>query len=180
MTKPALRFALATGLFFSVASVDVGPDGVVVAAATAAKKKKKSDASAEASGKDDGKGDKKAEKKGDKKGSDAPREELRTTGPATIQRDAFSEKQFENSAKAERKRDEQIDEIKGLLGKLKPADERRGELVFRLAEIYWAKSKFIYQKEFKNFDDAYQKWVDNGRTGKEPQLASFTSESEAY
>jgi TolA-binding protein len=175
MTKPALRFALATGLIFSFASLEVTADGVGVASAVAAKKKKKGDD--KAVGDKDGK---KEEKKDDKKATEPPKEELRTTGPATIQRDAFSEKQFENSAKAEKKRDEQIDEIKALLGKMKPNDERRGELVFRLAEIYWAKSKFIYQKEFKNFDDAYQKWVDNGRGGKEPQLASFTAESEAY
>jgi TolA-binding protein len=176
MTKPTLRFALITGLFFGAASVDVGPTGVEVAAASAAQKKKKKQAE-----------DPKADDKGDAKaktdaanGKDAPKEELRTTGPATFQRDAFSEKEFENSAKAEKKRDEQIKEIKDLLGKMKPEDPRRGELVFRLAEIYWAKSKFIYQKEYKAFDEAYQKWVDNGRVGKEPQLGSFTAESDAY
>ena len=43
--------------------------------------------------------------------------------------------------------------------------------MFRLAETYWEKSKFIYQSEFKEFDDVYTKWVDAGRQGKEPQLA---------
>ncbi len=168
MTKTALRFAVVAGLTFSLASVDVGPQGLTIAAARAAKKKKAAPKADE----------KKAE---DKKAGDAPaKEELRTTGPANIKREAFSEKAFENSAKAEKKRDETINEIKALLGKLKPDDERRGELVFRLAEIYWAKSKYIYQKEFKEFDESYQKWVDNGRGGKEPQLTGFIAESDAY
>ena len=131
MTKPTLRFALITGLFFGAASVDVSPTGLEVAAASAAKKKKKKSDEPKA---DADKGDKKAASGGDAPAA-APKEELRTTGPATIQRDAFSEKGFENSAKAEKKRDEQIKEIKDLLGKMKPEDPRRGELVFRLAEI---------------------------------------------
>ena len=174
MSKPALRVALLTSLFFGAASVEITSDGVSVSAAQARKKKKsKKSKKAEAA--------KKEEPAAAAGKEDTPaNQELRTTGPATIQREAFSEKQFENSARAETKRNEQIKEIKDLLGKLKPDDRRRGELVFRLAEIYWAKSKFIYQTEFKTFDDAYQKWVDNGRSGKEPTLAKYTAESEAY
>lgn len=174
MTKPTLRFALITGMFFGAASIDLTTD-VPTFAAASAKKKKKAATEEPAPAADKAKGDKKATAV-----PDAPKEELRTTGPATIQRDAFSEKEFENSAKAEKKRDEQIKEIKDLLGKMKPEDSRRGELVFRLAEIYWAKSKFIYQKEYKGFDEAYQKWVDNGRGGKEPALGGYTAESDAY
>lgn len=165
MPKTALRFAVVAGLSFTFASVDVTPQGFTLTAAHAAKKKAKKNVD---------------DKAAVAVAAEAPKEELRTTGPANIKREAFSEKAFENSAKAEKKRDETIGEIKTLLGKLKPEDERRGELVFRLAEIYWAKSKYIYQKEFKEFDDGYQKWVDNGRNGKEPQLASFIAESDAY
>ena len=171
MTKPTLRFALITGMFFGAASIDLTNDAPTFAAAAAAKKKKKAVA------------EEPTTEKSDKKAAvvpETPKEELRTTGPATIQRDAFSEKEFENSAKAEKKRDEQIKEIKDLLGKMKTDDSRRGELVFRLAEIFWAKSKFIYQKEYKGFDEAYQKWVDNGRGGKEPSLGTYTAESDAY
>ena len=170
MSKPAIRFALVTGLVFGAASIDISTHGLGVKSAMAAKKKKaKADAAAD-----------KADEKASTPVPDAPKEELRTTGPAAIKRDAFSEKSFENSAKAEAKRDEQIKDIKDLLSKMKPDDQRRGELVFRLAEIYWNKSKFIYQKEFKTFDETYQKWVDNGRSGKEPALTSFNAESDAY
>ncbi len=180
MPKPALRFALLTTLFFGAASMDLTSDGPAIAAAHAAKKKKKG---AAAKAKDDAKkAAADAKKAADAKAAEeeAPKEELRTTGPATIKREAFSEKEFENSKKAEAKRDESITTIKDLLGQLKPEDPKRGELVFRLAEIYWAKSKYIYQKEYKSFDEAYQKWVDNGRGGKEPQLGSYTNDSDAY
>ena len=181
MSKPSLRCALLVAFAFVAVSVEVTPQGVTVAAASAAKKSSKKT-------KKDGKDDSKSAEKSDSKRPDkkdeaaapSPKEELRTTGPATIQRDAFADKKFENSAKAEKKRDEQIKEIQKLLEKLKGDDSRRGELVFRLAEIYWEKSKFIYQTEFKEFDEDYQKWVDTGRQGKEPQLGSFTKKSEAY
>ena len=79
-------------------------------------------------------------------------EALRTTGPAAIKRvDALSQKKFDNSKKAYAKRDEQIAEIKALLPKMR-GKPQEGELVFRLAEIYWNRSKFVYESEFKDFD----------------------------
>jgi TolA-binding protein len=120
--------------------------------------------------------DKKADDSSQKKSDDS----LRTTGPANIQReDTLSNKQIEMSKAAEAKRDEAIAEIKGLLPKV-AGKSQEGELVFRLAEIYWQKSKVAYQSEFKDFDDAYNKWVDAGRQGKEPQLASYTKKSDVY
>lgn len=107
----------------------------------------------------------------------APEEELRTTGPATLKM-PMSEKDFDNSAKADKKRDEAIEEIRGLLPKVRGS--QKGELVFRLAELYWEKSRYIYAKDFKAFDAAYQKWVDEGRQGKEPKLEDYTEKSEAY
>jgi TolA-binding protein len=173
--------AITTALFFG-ASFEIGADGVTIAAAHAAKKKKKDDKKSDAKA-DEKSDDKKSDKKADDKKADdkaAPADEkLRTTGPAQLQRDAFSSKQFDNSAKADRKRDEQIEEIKKVLPKMR-GKSQEGELVFRLAEIYWDKSKFVYQTEFKDFDDAYTKWIDGGRQGKEPQLAGYTKKSEAY
>ncbi|MCC7071088.1 MAG: tetratricopeptide repeat protein [Deltaproteobacteria bacterium] len=169
----ALAF-LVLGLF--ALNAEIGPQGLGVASAAAAKKKKSDK-------KDEKKDEKKAaDKKDDKaaeKGEEKKDEALRTTGPASIKRDAFSAKQFDNSAKADKKRDEQIEEIKGLLPKMH-GKSQEGELIFRLAEIYWDKSKFAYQTEFKEFDDAYQRWVDGGRQGKEPQLTAFAKKSEAY
>lgn len=104
-------------------------------------------------------------------------EELRTTGPASL-KVPMSVKNFDNSAKADKRRDQAIEEIKSLLPKVK--GENKGELVFRLAELFWEKSRYIYGLEFKVFDETYQKWVDEGRQGKEPKLESFIVESEAY
>ena len=153
--------------------------GPAAAFAAPAKKKK---ATADDKKPDDAAADDDKDGKGKKKGDDKkPAEEaLRTTGPAQIQReDALSGKAFENTARADGKRDEQIKEIKGLLPKV-AGKSQEGELVFRLAEIYWQKSKFAYQTEFKEFDDAYNKWVDSGRQGKEPQLTSYTKKSDVY
>lgn len=177
MLQP-LRVLALSATFALAFGAEVSPEGVSLPAAHAAKKKgdKKDEAKSDDKKADDAKaGDAKA---GDKK-EEKKDEALRTTGPASIKRDAFSAKQFDNSAKADKKRDEQIDEIKGLLPKMH-GKSQEGELIFRLAEIYWDKSKFAYQTEFKTFDDDYQKWVDGGRQGKEPTLAAFTKKSEAY
>jgi TolA-binding protein len=107
----------------------------------------------------------------------APSEELRSTGPATLAL-PLKEKDFDNSQKADKKRDEQIAEIRELLPKTKGAT--KGELIFRLAEAYWAKSRYVYFKEFKEYDAKYSDWVDNGRAGKEPKLNDFLIKSEAY
>src|SRR3990172_1120733 len=134
MTLSPLRALAFVVLGLVAFNVEIGPHGVGVAAAAAAKKKKSDK-------KGDGKaGEKKDEKAGDKKADDKKPEEkkdeaLRTTGPASIKRDAFSAKQFDNSAKADKKRDEQIEEIKGLLPKMH-GKSQEGELIFRLAEIY--------------------------------------------
>lgn len=172
---PLRALALSAAVFVGF-SIEMGDHGPAFEAAQAAPKKKKK------AKKDDAKDDKKADKKDDKKDGAAEKapadEALRTTGPATIQRDAFAEKKFDNSAKADKKRDEAIEEIKKVLPKV--TGGKQGELVFRLAELYWEKSKFVYQTEFKEFDDVYTKWVDGGRQGKEPQLASFLKKSDAY
>src|SRR5690606_38329271 len=69
-------------------------------------------------------------------------------------------------------------EIRTLIPKVK--GEQKGELIFRLAELYWAKSRYIYFQEFKQFDEAMQAYVDGGHQGKEPRLEDFTGKSEAY
>lgn len=164
-----LREMLVTLSLFAVAAPLV-VQVIDIPAAHAKKKKKKR---------------KKKSKKASKKKEEAkaeeaptkPEEELRTTGPAAL-KIPMSEKDFDNSAKADKKRDEVIEELRALLPKID--GEKKGELVFRLAEIYWEKSRYIYAKEFKVFDETYQKWVDEGRQGKEPKLEQFMEKSEAY
>jgi len=125
---------------------------------------------------------KKKKKKSKKKSTAAaqkPAAEEERTGPATLKMEVRT-KNFDNSAKADKKRDELIKEIKELLGNEGLGKRTKDELVFRLAEAYWQKSKYIYNQEFEAFDEEYQRWVDEGMQGKEPKLESFTKESEAY
>jgi cellulose synthase operon protein C len=181
MALSPLRALLVVSVVFGASSIEVGDAGPTFQGAHAAKKKKKKSEEKADEPADAKKADaKKADAKDGKAEEKAPAvdEALRTTGPANIQRDAFAEKKFDNSAKADKKRDEAIEEIKKLLPKVKGGQQ--GELVFRLAELYWEKSKFVYQTEFKEFDDAYTKWIDAGRQGKEPQLATYLKKSDAY
>ncbi len=178
MAQSAFRVFALSFVLFLAGTIDVTPQGLSFPAAMAKKKKKKHHR------RDDKKADKKSDKKADAKKGDDKKDDadeaLRTTGPATIQRqDALSSKEFDNSKKADAKRDEEIAEIKGLLPKVH-GKSQEGELVFRLAEIYWAKSKFAYQGEFKEFQDAYDRWVDGGRHGKEPGLQQYTKKSDVY
>ena len=153
---------------FSTLSVAIPVTAVVVelpAAEAQAKKKKKSRKTA------------KTQAKAPEAKQEPTQPELRTTGPASL-KIPMSEKNFDNSAKADVRRDAAIEEIRNLLPKVKGG--QKGELVFRLAELYWEKSRYIYAKEFKGFDENYQKWVDEGRQGKEPKLANYIEKSEAY
>lgn len=170
-------------LFAFIAPVVVGEPAISTAHAKkkAKKKAKKTDKKDKKSA-----ADKKAsEAKTDDAKADAapeqaePEAELRTTGPARLKApEAKTTAQKDLTKKADKKRDEQIEEIRNLLPRV--TGEQKGELVFRLAELYWQKSQFMYQTEFKTFDDTYQTWVDNGRQGKEPQLEDFLKQSEAY
>lgn len=157
----ALWTALGVAVSMGAPFVSQAP---IVAAAHAKKKRKKRRKKAKKAP---------APKKADAKKSD---EDLRA-GPAAIAL-PFSEKEFENTARADKKRDEAIKEIQSLLSKVKGA--RKAELVFRLAELYWEKSRFVYQKEFAKFDVAFSKWDEEGRQGSEPQLEAYTKKSEAY
>jgi cellulose synthase operon protein C len=187
-TNNKLPFALALLGAFAFVQLAGSPSFEVPAAHAQAKKKDKKkkkgddkkddDKKADEEKSDEKVGDQK-EKKDEKRAAEAPKEEkLRTTGPAQIKTPVATDSKIDLSAKADKKRDEAIKEIEKLLPKVK--GEQKGELVFRLAELYWAKSRFLYNTEFKEFDEAYQKWVDGGREGKEPQLAQYAKKSDAY
>jgi tetratricopeptide (TPR) repeat protein len=165
-----VRLLFVAGLFLIVASPMVTQVQVIPNAAAAKKKKKKKKKSKKKASKSD-------EGKKEDGGEAKKGEELRTSGPAKMKM-PFSEKKFDNSSKADVKRDEAIAEIRNLLPKMN--GPQKGELVFRLAELYWEKSKYIYATEFQDFDKAYQNWVDEGRQGKEPTLTEYTKKSEAY
>lgn len=77
---------------------------------------------------------------------------------------------------ADQKRDEAIDELKKLIPKA-PAG-RKAEMIFRLAELYWEKSKYKYGLEMEEFERAYQGWNEEGSQGEPPKREVFLRESE--
>ena len=48
---------------------------------------------------------------------------------------------------ADRKRDEAIEGFKRLIPKLQEGSHRKADMLYRLAELYWEKSKYLYQQE---------------------------------
>lgn len=89
---------------------------------------------------------------------------------------ALDKKDFDRSQQADKKRDEAIEELKKLIPK-SPGD-RKSEMIFRLAELYWQKSKYNYGLEMEAFGKAYQAWSDSGQRKGEPVQKDFTRESE--
>ncbi|MEM1022747.1 MAG: tetratricopeptide repeat protein [Myxococcota bacterium] len=82
----------------------------------------------------------------------------------------------DKSDQAAQKRDESIQLLKELIPRAD--DTRKAEMIFRLAELYWEKSKFEYNQEFEDFEKAYQAWAESGQRGSPPERASFIRESE--
>ena len=69
-----------------------------------------------------------------------------------------------------------IEELKKLIPKA--PNTRKAEMIFRLAELYWEKSKYRFGLEMTAFDKAYTEWTDAGRPGKEPTQKDYIRESE--
>ncbi len=170
------------GLLGLMAGVFLGLAAAGQDAAAAPKKKGKE---APKAAKEEPKGDKPDKAKADKKGKDdkpgadgeaaekasdepegAKKEEIRTKGPAKLAK-PLSEKSYDSSKAADDKRDEQIKSIQELM-KTVSDGPTRAELTFRLAELFWDKSRFVIGGEMIDFDKAIKKWEENGRKGAEP------------
>ncbi|MBI2375955.1 MAG: tetratricopeptide repeat protein [Deltaproteobacteria bacterium] len=144
--------------------------------AFAAATKKKSKKSKKTDKKDEKKPEetKAEEKKEEEKSEDAA---LKRQGAATLKVEtALDKKAIDRSQKADKKRDEAIEDLKKIIPTA-PAD-RKAEMIFRLAELYWEKSKFNRDLAMQEFEKKYQEWVDSGRPGKEPTDKTFVRESE--
>src|SRR5439155_15626123 len=79
-------------------------------------------------------------------------------------------------AKADRKRDELIEDLKVIIPRM-PEGDRRADLYFQLAELWWEKARDAALKEVRDHDDAVAKWAEK-REGEEPKLD--TSRSDGY
>lgn len=120
-------------------------------------------------------------KKGDKEdGEDetpAAEDPTKRAGAASLKIDtAIDTKEINRTKQADLKRDEAIEELKKLIPKA-PAG-RKAEMIFRLAELYWEKSKYKYGLEMEVYEKSYNEWADQGQRGKAPALKDFLRESE--
>jgi TolA-binding protein len=106
----------------------------------------------------------------------APKEvETERKGPAQVKA-PISEEDVERDAAADKKRDELIEELKTIIPKI-PESERKADLYFQLAELWWEKARYVSLQEVKDYDEAYGKWLET-RSGEEPRI--ITRQSDAY
>ncbi|MEZ0312593.1 MAG: tetratricopeptide repeat protein [Myxococcota bacterium] len=99
-------------------------------------------------------------------------------GPAPL---ALRGSEVDMDARADAKRDEAIEKLKRLLPTVSEGPQK-AELVFRLSEMYWAKSKFARLRAMQAWDQSLEKWTANGKRGEEPTLEREpkSAESAAY
>jgi TolA-binding protein/HAMP domain-containing protein len=102
------------------------------------------------------------------------------TGPAHFKAPT-SEDDVARDVAADRKRDELIEELKTIIPRI-PESERKADLYFQLAELWWEKSRYVSLQEVKKYDDAYAAWsqVSKDRKTAAPEPKVSTRESDAY
>lgn len=156
-----LRLLICT-LSFAIVTASAG------AVSAAAKKKEKPAAGAKGA----------AAKGSSSKKSQPAKEEPK--GPARFA-PAMNE-DVELDAKADKKRDEQIEQLKRIIPKVQGA--AKADLLFQLAELWWEKSKFVRHAGVRKWDEAYAAWLEKANRGEEagpePRLEVFTREGELY
>ena len=78
------------------------------------------------------------------------------------------------------KRDAQIAQLQKIIPRVE--GEPRADLLFRLAELWWEKSKIEARQAILRYDAAMAAWIDKGEAqGKpEPRLTAFLKESELF
>ena len=84
----------------------------------------------------------------------------------------------EMDERADQKRDEAIEKLLKLLPTV-PDGEQKAELVFRLSELYWAKSKALHLRAMRAWDEALEAWHQGGRKGEQPKVEGSPQLSEA-
>lgn len=106
-------------------------------------------------------------------------EELRRRDP--VQFDWQKRANIDMDGRADQKRDEAIEKLKKLLPTIGQG-EARADVLFRLGEMYWTKSKYLSMKAMRDWDKALQVYEQSGRKGKAPTLESFAEhpQAEAY
>lgn len=175
-----LLFLILVATAFTVATT---PASVSAQASKKKKKPSKTSSKKKASTK---KGDKakKDEEAVAKPGDDEKKEEetkedaaLKRQGAASFKLETkLDQKDVARTQQADAKRDEAIEELKKLIPKA--PEGRKAEMIFRLAELYWEKSKYKYGLEMDGYEQEYNNWSNSGQRGKPPEIKDFIRESE--
>lgn len=84
-----------------------------------------------------------------------------------------SDEEVARDAATDRKRDELIAELEAIIPRIAEG-ERKADLYFQLAELWWEKARYLSLQENKEYDDAYGKWLEE-RRGEEPKLNATRS-----
>ncbi len=95
-------------------------------------------------------------------------------GPAQVKAPT-SEDDVERGAAADKKRDELIADLKIIIPRV-PGSEKKADLYFQLAELWWEKARYLYLQESNDYDDAFAKWSET-KKGDEPKLGLKTSDA---
>lgn len=91
-------------------------------------------------------------------------EEKRRNGPARVApaNSKFAElpriADSKKDALADKKRDEAIEGFKRLIPKIQDGTSRKADLLYRLSELYWEKSKYLYRLEMDRYLEAEKKY----------------------
>ncbi|WP_342374195.1 tetratricopeptide repeat protein [Myxococcus stipitatus] len=83
------------------------------------------------------------------------------------------------NALADKKRDEAIEAFKRLIPKLQDGNPQKAEMLYRLSELYWEKSKYLYQLEMDRFlaaEKKYDEAVARGEKAEAPKQDHRDSE----
>lgn len=86
--------------------------------------------------------------------------------------------EVEMDKRADRKRDQAIEKLKKLLPTVGDGPQK-GELIFRLAEMYWTKSKYLHLKAMETWDQQLEKWYEAGAKGEQPKLEDVPTADES-
>ncbi|WP_224248967.1 tetratricopeptide repeat protein [Hyalangium gracile] len=93
-----------------------------------------------------------------------PEEKERRNGPARVSPAAgkFADlpriADSKKDALADKKRDEAIEGFKRLIPKIQDGTSRKADLLYRLSELYWEKSKYLYRLEMDRYLEAEKKY----------------------
>src|SRR4051812_20426292 len=105
----------------------------------------------------------------------APKEADTSRGKPAPVKATLAQDDGERDAAADRKRDELIADLQTHIPRL-PETDRKADLYFQLAELWWEKARFVSLQEVTEQDDAWAKWSLD-RKGDEPKLDNRRSDA---